>query len=224
VGQESLKYGQVTSVLIFEVLTPGFAPEEAVRIFVQFDRSESATKVSPACTACHSACHPACHPAFVAECWSRPLHGHAWRCLRPVALMFPHTSSARCTHFTASLALPLRPVSPVCAATFVGLWALCKCVTFPSSAGRSGVSCEKYEWYQVPSTPVCQHACQMCACTRTVHKPARLRTTHTSRWGCPGHAAAAMLVHRPSHTMTPHSASARRLRLCHASSRRHQLQ
>ena len=30
--------------MIFEVTTPGYEPEEAVRIFIQFDRVESATK------------------------------------------------------------------------------------------------------------------------------------------------------------------------------------
>lgn len=35
VGNELTKYGNVTSVLIFEVTTPGYMPEEAVRIFVQ---------------------------------------------------------------------------------------------------------------------------------------------------------------------------------------------
>jgi len=39
-----LRYGNVTSVLIFEVTTAGYEPEEAVRIFIQFDRVESATK------------------------------------------------------------------------------------------------------------------------------------------------------------------------------------
>ena len=44
VGNELTKYGEVTSVMIFEVTTPGYEPEEAVRIFIQFDRVESATK------------------------------------------------------------------------------------------------------------------------------------------------------------------------------------
>ena len=38
------RYGNVTSVLIFEVTTAGYEAEEAVRIFIQFDRVESATK------------------------------------------------------------------------------------------------------------------------------------------------------------------------------------
>lgn len=38
------RYGNVTSVMIFEVTTPGYEAEEAVRIFIQFDRVESATK------------------------------------------------------------------------------------------------------------------------------------------------------------------------------------
>lgn len=44
VGIECTKYGAVTNVMIFEVTTPGFEGEEAVRIFVQFERVESATK------------------------------------------------------------------------------------------------------------------------------------------------------------------------------------
>ncbi|GIL42508.1 hypothetical protein Vafri_463 [Volvox africanus] len=44
VGQELTKYGKVLDVLIFEVTTPGYPEEEAVRIFVQFERQESATK------------------------------------------------------------------------------------------------------------------------------------------------------------------------------------
>ena len=44
VGMECSKYGGVQSVLIFEVLEPGFNPEEAVRIFVKFGRIEDATK------------------------------------------------------------------------------------------------------------------------------------------------------------------------------------
>ena len=41
---ECSKYGGVQSVLIFEVLEPGFNPEEAVRIFIKFERVENATK------------------------------------------------------------------------------------------------------------------------------------------------------------------------------------
>jgi splicing factor 45 len=32
--------------MIFEVTEPGFAPEQAVRIFVEFDREEAATKAA----------------------------------------------------------------------------------------------------------------------------------------------------------------------------------
>ncbi|GIL82553.1 hypothetical protein Vretimale_12010 [Volvox reticuliferus] len=46
VGQELTKYGKVLDVLIFEVTTPGYPEEEAVRIFVQFERPESATKAA----------------------------------------------------------------------------------------------------------------------------------------------------------------------------------
>ncbi|GFR45032.1 hypothetical protein Agub_g6399 [Astrephomene gubernaculifera] len=46
VGQELTKYGKVVDVLIFEVTTPGYVEEEAVRIFVQFERQESATKAA----------------------------------------------------------------------------------------------------------------------------------------------------------------------------------
>ncbi len=45
VGQECSKYGVVSSVLIFEVTTPGFPADSAVRIFLQFERVEAATKV-----------------------------------------------------------------------------------------------------------------------------------------------------------------------------------
>ena len=46
VAQEcTTKYGAVQSVMIFEVTTPGFPPEQAVRIFVEFERVEEATKV-----------------------------------------------------------------------------------------------------------------------------------------------------------------------------------
>ena len=44
VGMECSKYCNVQSVLIFEVLEPGFNPEEAVRIFIKFGRIEDATK------------------------------------------------------------------------------------------------------------------------------------------------------------------------------------
>lgn len=44
VGSECAKYGTVTRVLIFEITEPNFPVEEAVRIFVQFERSEETTK------------------------------------------------------------------------------------------------------------------------------------------------------------------------------------
>jgi len=44
VGGECGKYGAVTGVLIFEVTEPGFPAEQAVRIFVRFDRAEAATR------------------------------------------------------------------------------------------------------------------------------------------------------------------------------------
>lgn len=44
VGEECSKYGQISSILIFEVTEPGYPPEQAVRIFVQFERMESAMK------------------------------------------------------------------------------------------------------------------------------------------------------------------------------------
>lgn len=44
VGNELTKYGTVEDVMIFEVTTPGYAPEEAVRIFIKFDRAEAATR------------------------------------------------------------------------------------------------------------------------------------------------------------------------------------
>ena len=44
VAGECLKYGAVVRVLIFEITAGGCRPEEAVRIFIAFERSESATK------------------------------------------------------------------------------------------------------------------------------------------------------------------------------------
>ena len=48
VANECSKYGQVQSVMIFEVTTAGYPEEEAVRIFVEFERMEQAVKVGPA--------------------------------------------------------------------------------------------------------------------------------------------------------------------------------
>lgn len=45
VANECSKYGQVQSVMIFEVTTPGYPEEEAVRILVEFERMEQAVKV-----------------------------------------------------------------------------------------------------------------------------------------------------------------------------------
>ena len=44
VGNECGKYGNVQNVLIFEITEPGFSADQAVRIFVEFDREEAATK------------------------------------------------------------------------------------------------------------------------------------------------------------------------------------
>ncbi|XP_057544913.1 DNA-damage-repair/toleration protein DRT111, chloroplastic [Amaranthus tricolor] len=44
VGSECAKYGTVTRVLIFEITEPNFPSNEAVRIFVQFERPEETTK------------------------------------------------------------------------------------------------------------------------------------------------------------------------------------
>ncbi|PPR81082.1 hypothetical protein GOBAR_AA39634 [Gossypium barbadense] len=44
VGSECAKYGTVTRVLIFEITEPNFPADEAVRIFIQFERSEETTK------------------------------------------------------------------------------------------------------------------------------------------------------------------------------------
>lgn len=44
VASECAKYGTVTRVLIFEITEPDFPADEAVRIFVQFERSEQTTK------------------------------------------------------------------------------------------------------------------------------------------------------------------------------------
>ncbi|KAJ4977148.1 hypothetical protein NE237_002254 [Protea cynaroides] len=44
VASECAKYGTVSKCLIFEITEPNFPTEEAVRIFVQFERSEETTK------------------------------------------------------------------------------------------------------------------------------------------------------------------------------------
>ena len=44
VGNECSKYGNVQRVVIFEITEENFPPELAVRIFIEFDRIESATK------------------------------------------------------------------------------------------------------------------------------------------------------------------------------------
>ncbi|GER24641.1 splicing factor 45 [Striga asiatica] len=44
VAEECAKFGTVTRVLIFEITEPNFPHEEAVRIFIQFERAEQATK------------------------------------------------------------------------------------------------------------------------------------------------------------------------------------
>ncbi|CAN1146742.1 DNA-damage-repair/toleration protein DRT111, chloroplastic [Linum perenne] len=44
VASECAKYGTVTRVLIFEITEPNFPRHEAVRIFIQFERSEETTK------------------------------------------------------------------------------------------------------------------------------------------------------------------------------------
>ena len=44
-GNECTKYGTVTNVIIFEITEPNYPPEEAVRIFIEFERIEQATKV-----------------------------------------------------------------------------------------------------------------------------------------------------------------------------------
>lgn len=44
ISSECSKYGSVVRVLIFEITEPNFAATEAVRIFVQFERSEQTTK------------------------------------------------------------------------------------------------------------------------------------------------------------------------------------
>jgi len=44
IGEECSKYGLIGQITIFEVTEPGFDPTEAVRIFVQFERPESAMK------------------------------------------------------------------------------------------------------------------------------------------------------------------------------------
>ena len=43
VGEECSKYGEVDNVLIFEVTDPEYPPDQAVRIFVQFEKQTAAT-------------------------------------------------------------------------------------------------------------------------------------------------------------------------------------
>ncbi len=52
VANECSKYGQVQSVMIFEVTTAGYPDDQAVRIFVEFERMEQATKVRCALKLC----------------------------------------------------------------------------------------------------------------------------------------------------------------------------
>ncbi len=52
VANECSKYGQVQSVMIFEVTTAGYPDDQAVRIFVEFQRMEQATKVRCALKLC----------------------------------------------------------------------------------------------------------------------------------------------------------------------------
>lgn len=44
IADECNKYGTVTRVLIFEITEANFPADEAVRIFVQFEKAEQATK------------------------------------------------------------------------------------------------------------------------------------------------------------------------------------
>ena len=44
VASECAKYGTVSRVLIFEITQADFPVDEAVRIFIQFERAEEATK------------------------------------------------------------------------------------------------------------------------------------------------------------------------------------
>ncbi len=80
VGEELLKYGEVRDVVIFEVTTPGYQPEEAVRIFVQFDRVESATKARAQSQAA---------PALIAGCLQ-------WQSMSALS------ASGSCLHCTSS--------------------------------------------------------------------------------------------------------------------------
>jgi len=65
VANECSKYGQVQSVMIFEVTTAGYPDDQAVRIFVEFERMEQATKVR--CTLA------LCKPSLVVLFLSRAL-------------------------------------------------------------------------------------------------------------------------------------------------------
>lgn len=44
IGEECSKYGEISQITIFEVTEPGYPVDQAVRIFVQFERTESALK------------------------------------------------------------------------------------------------------------------------------------------------------------------------------------
>ena len=44
IGEECSKHGPVSQIAIFEATEPGFPPDRAVRIFVRFERAESAMK------------------------------------------------------------------------------------------------------------------------------------------------------------------------------------
>lgn len=58
VANECSKYGQVQSVMIFEVTTAGFPDDQAVRIFVEFERMEQAVKVRHHDNLLLACCHP----------------------------------------------------------------------------------------------------------------------------------------------------------------------
>lgn len=46
IGEECSKYGPISQITIFEATDPNFPADEAVRIFVQFERMESAMKAA----------------------------------------------------------------------------------------------------------------------------------------------------------------------------------
>jgi hypothetical protein len=93
VGNECTKYGEVQRVLIFEVTEANFPVHEAVRIFVQFDRIEAATKVAGPSRAALLAFLPACLAPCGHSCSGSNVA--AARCLSSPTQRLPEHGNAR---------------------------------------------------------------------------------------------------------------------------------